>query len=338
MKFDNVSILSVERVEAPHEITSSWLMEQLAPTASRLGVDPGLLEGLTGIRARRFWDEGVQPSDVATEAALKAIESAGIDKMQLGVLTNTSVCRDYIEPSTACLVHGNLELPPDCINFDIGNACLAFLNGMDVAAMMIDRGDIDYGIVVDGEGSRHVIESTIARLLDPECSEKQFRGQFATLTLGSGAAAMVLGRADKHPEGHRYLGGVSLAATEHSRLCLGQPHEMVTRTKPLLIGGLQLALQTWGRAIEAMGWSPEAIDIIAMHQISQVHTMQWSQMSGLPLDKFHTIFQRFGNMGPVGIPFVLSEAVELGKVDRGDRVALMGIGSGINCTMSEVIW
>ena len=338
MKFDNVCILSVERIEAPHEITSAWLMEQLEPTTSRLGIDPGLLEGLTGIKARRFWDEGVQPSEVATAAALKAIEAAGIDKMQLGALTNTSVCRDYIEPSTACLVHGNLGLPADCLNFDLGNACLAFLNGMDMVSMMIDRGDIEYAIVVNGEGSRLPIESTIERLLDPECSVDQFRGQFATLTLGSGAVAMVLGRTDKHPEGHRYLGGVALAATEHSRLCLGNPDEMVTDTKPLLINGLKLAMQTWGRAIEVMGWSPAVLDQFVIHQVSQVHTQQLSQLAGLSMDKIHKIFPRMGNIGPAGIPFVLSEAVELGRIERGDRVALMGIGSGLNCSMSEVIW
>jgi acyl-CoA:acyl-CoA alkyltransferase len=338
LKFENVSILSVEHVEPPHEITSTWLMEQLAPTTSRLGVDPGLLEGLTGIRARRFWDEGVQPSQVAAEAGRKAIEAAGIDKVEIGALINTSVCRDYIEPSTACIVHDRLKMPATCLNFDVGNACLAFLNGMDLVAMMIDRGDIEYGIVVDGESSRPPIEATIQRLLDPEADEAAFRRQFATLTLGSGAAAMVLGRSDKHPEGHRYLGGVSLAASEHCRLCLGNPDEMVTDTKPLLIEGLKLAMQTWGRAIEVMGWNPKVLDQFVIHQVSQIHTQQLAQLAGLDTERIHKIFPRFGNIGPAGIPFVLSEAAELGRIERGHRVALLGIGSGLNCSMSEVIW
>jgi 3-oxoacyl-[acyl-carrier-protein] synthase-3 len=338
LKFENVCILSAERVEAPHEITSTFLMERLAPTTSRLGIDPGLLEGLTGIKARRFWDKGVQPSQVAAEAGRKAIEAAGIDRLQVGALANTSVCRDYIEPSTACLVHDRLKMPPDCINFDIGNACLAFLNGMDLLSMMIDRGDIDYALVVDGEGSRIPIEATIGRLLDPECTADQFRQQFATLTLGSGAAAMVLGRVDKHPEGHRYLGGVAMAATEHCRLCLGNPDEMITDTRPLLMEGLKLAMQTWGRAVAVMGWSPDVLDQFVMHQVSQVHTQQLSQLAGLDLAKIHKIFPRMGNIGPAGIPFVLSEAAELGRMKRGDRVALMGIGSGLNCSMSEVVW
>ena len=90
-------------------------------------------------------------------AAEEAILNAGIDRSQLGILLNTSVCRDYIEPSVACLVHGNLGLSPECMNFDVGNACLAFLNGMEIIGNMIERGQVDYGIVVDGEGSRFEI-------------------------------------------------------------------------------------------------------------------------------------------------------------------------------------
>ncbi len=338
MQFTNVSILSVEREDAPHRITSAWIMEQLAPTTERLGIPPTLLEDLTGIVARKWWDPGVQPSEVATLAARKAIEAAGLEGRQLGCLVSTSVCRDYIEPSTACLVHGNLELGPDCLNFDVANACLAFINGMDLVGMMIERGEIDYAIVVDGEGSRFAIESTIDRLLQPGATDVDFRDNFATLTLGSGAAAMVLGRTDQHPEAHRYLGGVSLAATEHNRLCLGQPDKMVTDTKPLLIEGLKLAGKTWARSMEAMSWSPADLDLVVMHQVSKVHTEQWAALGGLDLGMVHTIFPEYGNIGPAGIPVVLNQAIEQGKAKRGDTIALMGIGSGLNSTMAKVIW
>ncbi len=338
MLFENVSILSVDREDPPHRITSAWIMEQLAPTTDRLGIPAGLLEGLTGIVARKWWDEGAQPSGVATLAAEKAIAAAGIERRQLGALISTSVCRDYIEPSTACLVHGNLELAPDCLNFDISNACLAFISGMDQAGMMIERGEIDYAIVVDGESSRYPIEQTIERLLEPDTDEAKFRDNFATLTLGSGAVAMVLCRADAHPEAHRYFGGVSLAATEHNRLCLGQPDRMVTDTKPLLIEGLKLAARTWARSQEVMNWGPTDLDLVVMHQVSKTHTEQWTGLSGVDPAKVHTIYAEYGNIGPAGIPVVLSQAVEQGKVERGGTVALMGIGSGLNSTMAKVVW
>ena len=105
---------------------------------------------------------------------------------------STSVCRDYIEPSTASVVHGMLGLPDTCQNFDLGNACLAFINGMDVAARMIERGDIDYALIVDGEVSDRITNRTVARLSLPSTTAEQFRAEFASLTLGSGAVAMIL--------------------------------------------------------------------------------------------------------------------------------------------------
>ena len=191
MQFKNVVIQSLTAVDAPIKITSAEIGKRLQPTMERLGIHPGLMEEISGILSRRIWKKGTQPSDAATMAAEEAIEQAGIDRDNIGVLINTSVCRDYLEPSTACLVHGNLGLHERCLNFDIGNACLAFLNGMDVAARMIERGEVEYALIVDGESSGPITEATIERLLEPGVQEEQFRAEFASLTLGSGAAAMV---------------------------------------------------------------------------------------------------------------------------------------------------
>lgn len=338
MKFDNVAIASLQHLDAPHRITSAELDEQLLPTMERLDIKPGMLERVAGIIARRFWDPGVQPSDVAAEAAELAIEAAGIQRERLGVLINTSVCRDYIEPSTACLVHGNLGLPSTCDNFDVGNACIAFINGMEIVGNMIERGQIEYGIVVDGEGSRYVVESTIERLQDESTDEKTFRDEFAALTLGSGAVAMVLSHRDRAPDAPRYLGGIKVAATEHNRLCVGQVDHMKTDTRGLLVAGLEVSARAWEKGKDYLGWSNEDVDELAIHQISKVHTTQLLRTLGIEPDKAHLIFPEFGNMGPAGVPTVLSKARDAGRMEKGDRVVLAAIGSGINCTAAGVIW
>jgi len=338
MRFQNVSIVGVAHVDAPLRITSVDLDDRLASTYARIGVTPGLLEGLSGIVARRFWDEGVQPSDAATLAAEKVLADTGIDRTKIGVLVNTSVCRDYIEPSTACLVHGNLKLSPDCMNFDVSNACLGFINGMKIVGNMIERGQVDYAIVVDGEGSRFVIEKTLERLLAPDADEQLFRDSFATMTLGSGAAAMILARSDLAPDGHKFLGGVDLAGTEHNRLCMGQPDWMRTRTGELLVAGLGLANKTWQKGKDELGWSADHFDELVLHQVSRVHTERLVGLLGLDLDKVLAIYPEFGNIGPASVPIVLSKAVEAGRVVRGNRVALMGIGSGLNVSMAELVW
>jgi 3-oxoacyl-[acyl-carrier-protein] synthase-3 len=339
MRFDNIAILGLECVDAPHVIPSSEIVRRLAPTFDRLGMRHNLLDEVAGIRERRYWDEGVKPSDAATLAAEKVIAAVEIERRQIGVLVNSSVCRDYLEPSTACIVHGNLELSPECLNYDLGNACLAFLNAMEMVSSMLEKGDIDYAMIVDGESSRTVIEATVDRLLKPEATVEQVRGQFAALTLGSGSVAMILGRADENSEcTHRYLGGVNLAATRHRHMCRGQMDWMETDTRGLLEAGVELAGKTWAMAQQQMGWVADELDEIVLHQVSQVHTASLIQALGLDPRKALLTFPEFGNVGPASVPMTLRKAIMEGRVKDGDRCALMGIGSGLNCTYAEVVW
>ena len=338
MNFENLSIMSVRHVDAPHVVTSSEIQSELSETMERLGLPPNLLEGIAGIHERRFWNEQTQPSDAATLAAEVALEDADLDRNRLGMLINTSVCRDFIEPSTACLIHGNLKLPDTCMNFDVGNACLAFFNGIEIVGNMIERGQIDYGMVVDGESSRFLIESTIERLKRPETDQETFREEFASLTTGSGAVAMILARSDLAPDGHRFRGTYSRAATEHNRLCLGQVDRGVTDTKGLLVAGVELSKQTWAGAQQHLGFGEDEVDEYCIHQVSQRHAEQLAKNLQIDLEKALLIVDRFGNIGPASVPIVMSKAVDLGRIQSGDRVVLAGIGSGLNCTVGEVIW
>lgn len=338
MLFKNVVIQSLAAVEPPIRLTSKEITERLKPTMDRLGIRPNLLEEISGIGARRVWQPDTQPSDAATMAAEKAIEEAGIERDKIGVIINTSVCRDYLEPSTACIVHGKLGLADHCLNFDVGNACLAFLNGMDIAARMIERDEVEYALIVDGESSGPITEATIERLLDPLVGEEQFRAEFASLTLGSGAAAMVMARRELVPGGHSYLGSVTRAATEFSHLCHGNMDRMMTDTRTLLTEGLKLAARTFQAACVALGWVVSELDQFVIHQVSKVHTESLVSLLGLDPAKVHAIYPEMGNIGPASVPIVLAQAVASGKVKRGDRVALLGIGSGLNCSMAEVVW
>ena len=338
MLYKHVAIASVNHVEAPLRLRSSEIMQRLAPVLEKLGIRDNLLEDVAGIHERRVWDGPVTPSDAATMAAQKALAASGVPHESIGVLINTSVCRDYLEPSTASIIHGNLGLADTCQNFDVGNACLAFLNGMDIAARMIERGDIEYALVVDGETSNTITESTIQRLIAPGSTPEDFRNEFASLTLGSGAAAMVLGRSELLPHGHPYLGSVTRAATQFSHLCRGNMDRMVTDTKTLLVEGLKLAAKTFQAARAAMGWVVDELDEFAIHQISRVHTAAFVELLGIDPKKVLAVFPEFGNVGPASVPIALSKLNQMGRLQKGKRVALLGIGSGLNCSMAEVVW
>lgn len=339
MLYNHVSIASVAHVDAPVRLSSADIMQRLQPALDRLGIRGNLLEDVAGIRERRIWpDDRKMPSDGATMAAQKALAASGIAHEAIGILINTSVSRDFLEPSTASIVHGNLGLADTCQNFDVGNACLAFLNGMDIAARMIERGDIEYALIVNGESSNEITDRTIERLLRPDSTAEQFRNEFASLTLGSGAAAMVMGRSELLPNGHRYKGSVTRAATEFSHLCRGNMDKMVTDTRSLLVEGLKLAAKTFQAARAALGWAADELDEFVVHQISKVHTAAMVDLLGIAPEKVLTVFPQHGNIGPASVPIALSKLNEMGRLVKGKRIALMGIGSGLNCSMAEVEW
>lgn len=337
--FKHVAIEALACHLPPTVVTSAEIESRLAANMARMGIKPGLIEALTGIRERRFADADQQASDLATLAAESVLAQAHIPRHAIGCLISTSVCKDYIEPSVASLVHGNLGLADTCLNYDIGNACLGFVNAMADMGMMIDLGLIDYGLIVDGENSRQVVEATLARLQHPDTTPEDFRDQFATLTLGSGAVAMILCRWDLATSGHRINGSVTRAATRHSRLCLGQREWMTADASKVLVFGVELAKQTWDVACSTLErWSDAGIDAYMPHQVSRRNMEVLNQTLGLTPHKLHLNFPTLGNIGPAAVPITLCQADQAGRIRSGDHVALMGIGSGLNCCMMSVTW
>ena len=333
-RFTDTAVLSVSIAEAPIVMTSAAIDEALAQTYARLDVRPGLLEGLAGIVERRWWPEDVTFADAAAMAGSAALGEAGISPDQVGLLIDTSVSRAHLEPSAAVDVHHQMGMPSHCLNFDLSNACLGFVNGMHLAGTLIDAGQIDYAVIVDGEGSRGLHERTIERLQRPDTTVADLFENFASLTLGSGGAAMVLGRASEHPDGHRFIGGVSRAATEHHRICVGDMTQMRTDSRALLEAGLELSTQTWQEACETFDWTD--LDCYVIHQVSSVHTKAITGALGIDPARVPMTFPHYGNIGPASIPFTLAKQAD--DLRRGDRIGCLGIGSGLNASVIEIAW
>jgi acyl-CoA:acyl-CoA alkyltransferase len=334
-RFRNTSILTVQTADASQVVTSDDLDDQLVDTYRRVGLRPGLLERLCGIHERRWWADGVTFVDGAAMAGAKAISESGVDPAGIGVMINTSVSRKYLEPSTAVAVHDALGLPRSAQNFDVTNACLGFMNGMELAGAMIDSGLVDHALIVNGEDSRAVQERTIDRLNRPETVARDVLSQFATLTLGCGAVAMVLGRTDQHPEGHRMVGSVSRAGTEHHELCVGDNDMMRTDLKGLLDAGIGLGVDMWTEAGGEFDWHG-GMSRYVIHQVSKVHTAAMCEKFGIDESRVPKTFPTRGNLGPASVPFTL--ASEQDALVDGDRVLLMGVGSGLNTACLEIEW
>ncbi len=333
-RLQNTAVLSVCAVEAPIVMTSAAFDDRLADTYARTGMRPGMLQELAGVQERRWWPDDVSFSDAAAMAGAKALAEAGINPSQVGVMINTSVSRAYLEPSSAVAVHYQLGLPSSCLNFDLANACLGFVNGMQLAGALIDAGQADYALLVDAEGPEALHRATLDRLGSPDATAADVKANFATLTLGSGSAAMVLGRADRHPEGHRVVGGVSRAGTEHHDLCVGDLSSMRTDSRALFEAGLALAMDTWKDAVADFDWS--GIDYFVAHQTSVKHIGAMAAALGVDVSRFPMTLPQFGNMGPAAVPFTLARQVD--TLQPGDNVLLLGIGSGLNTSFAELSW
>lgn len=334
-RLKNVSLLSVSTVEAPEVVTSDDLDAMLAPAYAETRTPPGQLARLAGVEERRWYPKDMDFTDGAVEAGRLALEQAGITADQVGLVINASVTRPHLEPGISAKVHAELGMPRNCMDFDVTNACLGVVNGMQIAGTMIEAGQIRYALIVASEGSRQMQESTIERLNAGGATKPDVKQAFATMTLGSGAVGVVVGPSDAHPEAHRLVGGVTRAGTEHHELCIGGMDGMRTEATKLFREGIDLATDAFEEAAHD-GWDWKGFDWYVAHQTSTAHISALAQRLGEPIEKFPMTIAQFGNIGPAAMPYTLG--VNQHRFSAGDRVLLMGIGSGLNASFVEVEW
>ena len=219
MHYKRVHLESIGYELPPEVVTSDDLELRLQPLYDKLNLSPGQLEALTGIAERRWWEKGHSLSDGAVTAARRAMEQSNVKPGDIEALIYTGVCRENFEPATACAVAAKLGLSSDTYVYDISNACLGTMNGIIDIANRIELKQIRAGIVVSCESAREIVEIMIERMLK-ETSMNVYTSSLATLTGGSGAAAVLLtDGAFDNPGTHRLIGETTKAAPEHHRLC-----------------------------------------------------------------------------------------------------------------------
>jgi len=329
-------------------VTSEAIEEQLADVYERLDLPAGRLELMTGIRERRFFPPGTRPGDISAQTARDAIAASRIDPARFGLLVHGSVCRDQLEPATASGVHAATNLPADTMILDVSNACLGLLNGCLMLANMIELGQVSAGVVVGTEIGRGLVEGTIDSLIqDTGLTRQTIKPAFASLTIGSGSAAIVLCDRRLSQTGHRLLGGVVRSDTTAHKLCAGgvsaENHgdlrpRMETDSEALLHAGIQLAAATWDETREVLGWTNDSVDKAFTHQVGQAHRNLLYERLGLdPAIDYPTV-GFLGNTGSTALPIAAAMGDEAGHLDAGDRVAWLGIGSGLSSVMLGFEW
>ncbi len=349
MKYENVRVEAIECSLPPEIVTSDELEARLAPIYERLKLPYGRLELMTGIVERRLWERGRLPGDQSVVTVDKLLRTAKIDRSKIGALIHASVCRDYQEPATACDVHRRLGLPQDGMIFDVSNACLGLLSGAIIIANMIELGQIEAGIVVGTETSRVLMETTVDELnANLELTRKTVKDAFASLTIGSGSAAILLVNRRLSKTDNRFLGAVVRSNTNRSDLCRSQVdvaaggrsegQTMKTDSETLLREGVAVAARAFDQFATEIGWRPDEIGKIFCHQVGKAHQKLLFDTLKLDDSRNFAAFPYLGNTGSVALPTAAALGIESGFAAPGDKIGLFGIGSGINVVFAGIDW
>jgi 3-oxoacyl-[acyl-carrier-protein] synthase III len=347
MQYSRVYIDAMGYELPPDVVTSAELEARLEPLYRELRIPAGQLESLTGIAERRWWSPGHSVADGALAAARHALAASEVRPEQVEVLVYGGVCRELFEPATACKVAAGLGVSPGAAVYDVSNACLGVLNGMLEVANRIELGQVRAGMVVSCETARDINEAAIARMLAAR-SMDTFRLSLATLTGGSGAVAVLLtdGSFADAPR-RRLLGAAHQTAPQFHELCRwgleasrpsGFHQFMTTDSVAVLKHGVDLGLRTWDAFLRRLGWVKEQVDKVICHQVGSGHREQILRLLGIDAHRDFSTFPYLGNIGTVSLPLTAALAEDRAFLQPGDRVALLGIGSGLNCMMLGLEW
>jgi 3-oxoacyl-[acyl-carrier-protein] synthase III len=231
---------------------------------------------------------------------------------------------------------------------DVSNACLGLLNGVLMLANMIELGQVQAGVIVGTEDGRGLVEGTIESLLgSPDITRNDMKLAFASLTIGCGSAAIVLCDQKLSRRGNRLLGGAVQAETSSHQLCAGDSNasahgddrpRMQTDSEALLHAGVNLAQSTWTETCRNLGWTNASVTKAFTHQVGKAHRKLLYERLGLDAALDFPTVEFLGNTGAAALPTTMALGIEAGHLQRGDRVALLGIGSGLNSVMLGVDW
>jgi 3-oxoacyl-[acyl-carrier-protein] synthase-3 len=233
--------------------------------------------------------------------------------------------------------------------FDVSNACLGFSNGLTVLANLIETGAVKAGLVVACETMTQITDATLRSIADqPTLDREQFLRLLPALTLGSGAAAVVLCHESIASKRHRLIGAASRSATQLNDLCRGSMDAcwhapglgplMHTEATEMLEQVAPLARRTWDDCRAVLRWSDEQPDHIVTHQVGRVVDTAMFDQAGLDERKSVSIYRDHGNQVSAALPITLAHAVEERGFERGDHVLLIGFGSGLVASTTAISW
>ena len=289
----------------------------------------------TGIVERRFASKDQATSDLACEAALKAIESAKISKEDIDMIILATVTPDYIAQGAACIVQNKLGLKGiPC--FDLNAACTGFIYGLEVANSLVKSGLYKNVLVIGAE--------TLSRIIDMQNIN-------TCVLFGDGAAAAIVGQVE---EGYGFL-GLSIGAEGEDDMILKVPaggskkpnneETIKNRENFVVMKGqdvFKFAVSTLPKvtldALEKAQIEVADLSWVFPHQANSRIIEAAAKRMKFPIERFYMNLSRYGNTSSASVGIALGEALEKGLVKKGDNIALTGFGGGLTYGSAIIKW
>lgn len=272
----------------------------------------------TGIRSRHIAEEGQMTSDLALEASLKAIASAGIPATQIDLIILATSTPDYIFPSTACLLQSKLGVS-GAAAFDVQAVCSGFIYALTVAEKFIRSGTHRCALVVGAE--------VFSRILD-------WSDRGTCVLFGDGAGAVILEASDEpgllasalHADGSQH-DILEVPGNVCGGKIIGEP--FVKMDGPAVFKfAVKVLAEVAKEVLDQAGLDAAAIDWLIPHQANIRIIQSTAKKLGLPMEKVVTTVDRHGNTSAASIPLALDTAVRDGRIRRGETLMLEGVGGG----------
>ena len=307
----NAGILGLGRC-LPEKVLTNYDLEQ------RLDTSDEWIRTMTGIEERRIAENDQDTSDMAREAAKKAIEDAGIDPAEIGLILVATVTGDQPFPSMSCVIQQEIGAV-NAAAMDISAACAGFMYGVVTAKQFIDSDVYKYVLVVGVE--------KLSKITDWE-------DRNTAVLFGDGAGAAVIGKVS---EGRGIL-AFELGADGSGGKHLYQDEYLVMNGREVFKFAVRQMGESAINVIEKAGLVKEDVDFLIPHQ-ANIRIMEASrQRLELPVEKMSKTIHKYGNTSAASIPISLVEDVEEGRVKDDDVIVMVGFGGGLTWGAIAMRW
>ena len=298
----NAGILGVGRC-LPEKILTNHELEKIVDTNDEW------IRTRTGIEERRIADDDTDTSDLAYEAAVKALENAQISAEEIGLILVATVTPDHPFPSVSCMLQERLGAK-NAAAMDVSAACAGFMYGVITAKQFIESDSYKYVLVVGVE--------KLSKVTD-------WNDRNTAVLFGDGAGAVVMGHVS---EGRGILSfelGANGAGAKH----LYQDEFIIMNGREVFKFAVRQMADSSVHVIEKAGLQKEDVDFLIPHQ-ANIRIMEASrQRLGLPEEKMSKTIKKYGNTSSSSIPIAMAEELEAGKIKDDDVIVMVGFGGGL---------